>query len=29
MASGLYVEGGGTKIVGSDEVYDLGVGFKF
>lgn len=29
MQNGLYVEGGGTKIVGQDEVYDLGVGFKF
>lgn len=29
MPSGLYVEGGGSKIVGSDEVYDIGIGFKF
>lgn len=29
MPNGLYVEGGGTKVVGSDEIYDLGVGFKF
>lgn len=29
MDSGLYVEGGGTKMVGQDEVLDIGVGFKF
>lgn len=29
MPSGLFVEGGGTKINGSDEIYDFGVGFKF
>lgn len=28
-ASGLFVEGGGTVINGSDEIYDIGVGFKF
>lgn len=30
MDSGLFVEGGGSKISGSsDEIYDIGVGFKF
>lgn len=30
MDSGLFVEGGGTKVTGSGtEIYDLGVGFKF
>lgn len=29
MDSGLFVEGGGSKITGSDEIYDIGVGFKF
>ena len=29
MPSGLFVEGGGTKIGGSTEVYDLGVGLSF
>ncbi len=29
MESGLFVEGGGSKITGSDEIYDIGVGFKF
>lgn len=29
MDSGLFVEGGGTKVTGSDEIYDIGVGFKF
>ncbi len=27
--SGLFVEGGGTKVTGSDNIYDIGVGFKF
>jgi hypothetical protein len=27
--SGLFVEGGGTKIGDSNEIYDIGVGFKF
>lgn len=29
MDSGLFVEGGGTKVVGSDELFDIGVGYKF
>lgn len=29
MPSGLFVEGGGTVVNGSDEIYDIGVGFKF
>ena len=29
MGSGLYVEGGGTKIVGEDEILDIGIGYKF
>jgi len=29
MDNGLFVEGGGSKIGGSDEIYDIGVGFKF
>jgi hypothetical protein len=29
MPNGVFVEGGGTKIDSSQEVYDLGVGFKF
>ena len=29
MESGLFVEGGGTKVTGSDEILDIGVGFKF
>ena len=29
MDSGLFVEGGGTFLGGSDEIYDIGVGFKF
>lgn len=29
MDSGLFVEGGGSKITGSDEIFDIGVGFKF
>lgn len=29
MDSGLFVEGGGTKVSGSDEIFDVGVGFKF
>lgn len=29
MDSGLFVEGGGTVLNGSDEIYDIGVGFKF
>ncbi len=29
LNSGLYVEGGGTKLVGQDEVLDIGVGYKF
>lgn len=29
MSSGLFVEGGGSKVGTSDEIYDLGVGFKF
>jgi hypothetical protein len=28
-ASGLFVEGGGTKISGGNDIYDVGVGFKF
>ncbi|MBN8633149.1 MAG: hypothetical protein J0L76_20125 [Rhodobacterales bacterium] len=27
--SGLFVEGGGTKVGGEAEIYDIGVGFKF
>lgn len=27
--SGLFVEGGGTVVNNSDEIYDIGVGFKF
>lgn len=29
MDSGLFVEGGGSVLNGSTEVYDIGVGFKF
>lgn len=29
MNNGLFVEGGGTKVEGADEIYDIGVGFKF
>lgn len=29
MPTGLFVEGGGTVANGSDEIYDIGVGFKF
>ncbi len=29
MDNGLFIEGGGSKIGGSDEIYDIGVGFKF
>ncbi|WP_333818403.1 porin [Tabrizicola sp.] len=29
MDNGLFIEGGGSKITGSDEIYDIGVGFKF
>lgn len=29
MPSGLFVEGGGSVVNGSDEIYDIGVGFKF
>ena len=29
MDNGLFVEGGGTKLEGADDVYDIGVGFKF
>ena len=29
MDSGLFIEGGGSKITGSNEIYDIGVGFKF
>lgn len=29
MDNGLFVEGGGTKLDGNSEVYDIGVGFKF
>ena len=29
MPSGLFIEGGGSKITNSDEIYDIGVGFKF
>lgn len=29
MDSGLFVEGGGTKVMGSDELFDIGVGYKF
>lgn len=29
MSNGLFVEGGGTKANGSDEIYDIGVGYKF
>ncbi len=29
MDSGLFVEGGGTKAFGADEIYDVGIGFKF
>lgn len=29
MENGLFIEGGGSKIGGSDEIYDIGVGFKF
>ncbi|MES2541116.1 MAG: hypothetical protein V4583_11115 [Pseudomonadota bacterium] len=29
LDSGIYVEGGGTKAVGSDEMFDIGVGYKF
>lgn len=29
LDSGLYVEGGGTKVVGQDEILDIGVGYKF
>lgn len=29
MDSGLFVEGGGSKVSGGNEIYDIGVGFKF
>lgn len=29
MENGLFVEGGGTKIINGAEIYDIGVGFKF
>lgn len=29
MDSGLFVEGGGSKVSGGSEIYDIGVGFKF
>jgi hypothetical protein len=29
MESGLFVEGGGSKVTGGTEIYDIGVGFKF
>ena len=29
MPSGLFIEGGGSVVNGSDEIYDIGVGFKF
>lgn len=29
LSNGLFVEGGGTKANGSEEIYDIGVGFKF
>lgn len=29
LDNGLYVEGGGTKVVGQDEILDIGVGYKF
>ena len=29
LQSGLFVEGGGSKITGGREIYDIGVGFKF
>lgn len=29
MESGLFVEGGGSKVTGGSEIYDIGVGFKF
>lgn len=29
MDNGLFVEGGGTKVMGSDELFDIGVGYKF
>ena len=29
LDGGLYVEGGGTKVMGSDELFDIGVGYKF
>jgi hypothetical protein len=29
MDSGLFVEGGGSKVTGGNEIYDIGVGFKF
>lgn len=29
LDNGIYVEGGGTKAVGQDEVLDIGIGYKF
>jgi len=29
LDSGLFIEGGGTKVVGQDEILDIGVGYKF
>lgn len=29
LTNGLYVEGGGTKVVGQDKILDIGVGYKF
>ncbi|MBA4324030.1 MAG: hypothetical protein C0426_02940 [Rhodobacter sp.] len=29
LDSGLFVEGGGTKVTGSDELFDIGVGYRF
>ncbi|MDP3196318.1 hypothetical protein [Tabrizicola sp.] len=29
LDNGLFVEGGGTKVTGSDELFDIGVGYKF
>jgi hypothetical protein len=29
MENGLFVEGGGTKLGGDGEIYDIGIGFKF
>lgn len=29
LPNGLFVEGGGSKITNEDEIYDIGIGFKF